>query len=519
MRSTFAAVIAGAVLFAVAFPPFGWVVPGILALVPLGIAVARQVEQETGWRAAFTLGLLFGTAVYATNILWVGTAYYSRDGGFAVLPYLGGMLCMVLPTAVAVAALHAVRRRSGWPMALLLPVAWTSLEVVLEHLPDVAFPWLPLGLALAPHAALAQMADLSGVHGASFVMALVAGLLVDAWLGRHRRRRVASRLAAVALVAVAVMGYGAWRLATVSTRAVANVAVVQASIGLAEKHDPTLLDENVGRHVALTRTLADAGPVDLVLWPETALAGTMGVNPGWADSLRAAAGAVGAPVLFGVVQAELMPDGRGALYNAAMLTDVSGALIGRPSYHKRALVPVSERVPFVDPAWFGLRGDAMPGTTRGFRRGVSDDPFALPFGGVGTLICFESAFPALSRAYGRKGAALLASITNDAALRGSRGASQHLAHLSLRAIESRVGVVRAANTGVSGYVDPFGRLHDATAMDERVARRYEVHTSDETTLYLVAGDWVGMGSVLLMGGLLVAGTLRRRSVVPPSPAR
>jgi apolipoprotein N-acyltransferase len=503
--------LASGALFAIAFPPFGWVVPAILGLVPFGVTVARQVEQGAPSGRAALFGIAFGLAVYAINTFWIGSAYYRGDGDFALLGYLGALLCVVLPTALASWALSLARRTTRWPLAFLLPVIWVSLEVLLEHLPDVAFPWLPLALALTPHPVLAQVADLSGVHGASFVLAAVAGLLADAWLARRSRRKVMIRLGMTLLVAAAVVAYGAWRLQSVEMRPAMSVLVVQPSIGLAEKHEPTLLESNVGRLVALTRGGAAGDAPDLVVWPETALAGMLGANPAWADSVRVAALAADAPVLFGVVDIERRSDGQVFIYNAAMLTDATGGLGGHPPYRKRALVPVAERFPFVNPAWFS---GGEPSLRKGFGRGASDAPFLLEAGAIGTLICFESVFPALARTYRRRGAALLVNITNDAALRGSRGAHQHLAQLSMRAIETRAGVVRAANTGISGYVDPLGRLHGATARDERVAIRYAAQTSSARSPYVVLGDWVGIGCATLAVLLTAWGAGARRRSLP-----
>src|SRR5690606_4586479 len=154
--------------------------------------------------------------------------------------------------------------------------------------------------------------------------------------------------------------------------------------------------------------------------------------PDWRDSLQAAARAGGAPVLTGVVQ-RLPPgtDGRITLYNAATLTDSAGQLGSHTDYRKRALVPITERIPFIDPAWFS---DAYPPPLRGFSPGGEVEPFAVGAERVGALICFESTFAGLTRAYRAAGATLVVNLTNDAVLGGGRGPDQHLAHLPVRAV-------------------------------------------------------------------------------------
>ncbi|HEX3159660.1 MAG TPA: hypothetical protein VHQ45_14165, partial [Gemmatimonadaceae bacterium] len=140
---------------------------------------------------------------------------------------------------------------------------------------DVAFPWLPVGLSVSRVPLQLQTADLSGVHAVSAWIAAVAGAFVDAWRLRGNPARIALRpvLAAAGLLAL-VAGDGAWRLRATVLTPVGRVVVVQPNIGRDEKHDPALLDGNVGRLTALTREAAALRP-RLVLWPETALAGIL----------------------------------------------------------------------------------------------------------------------------------------------------------------------------------------------------------------------------------------------------
>jgi len=186
-------------------------------------------------------------------------------------------------------------------------------------------------------------------------------------------------------------------------------------------------------------------------------------------------------------------------YNAAMLADAEGSIRSQPPYHKRYLVPVVERVPFLNPRWFSkLRFFG------GFGRGGDQAPYALPFGKVGVLICYESIFPSVSREYRRAGASLIVNITNDAWFGRSLAPWQHEAHLALRAIEDRVGIVRAANTGISGYIDPLGRVHGATDLFTPAARVYEAETSPSRTLYVMLGDWPGWLAVAACAAMLAA---------------
>jgi apolipoprotein N-acyltransferase len=178
-------------------------------------------------------------------------------------------------------------------------------------------------------------------------------------------------------------------------------------------------------------------------------------------------------------------------------------------YHKRYLVPITERVPIAGPRWIRSRffGGFTPGTALPvyeLRKRGSDR--VLRFG---ALICFESAFENLARGYRRGGAEFLVNITNDAWFGRTFGPYQHAAHVVMRAIENRVGIARAANSGISAFVDPLGREHQRTALDVRTFETREILTAEGLTLYARLGDWVGTLS-LLATALLVGYTWWRR---------
>jgi apolipoprotein N-acyltransferase len=188
-----------------------------------------------------------------------------------------------------------------------------------------------------------------------------------------------------------------------------------------------------------------------------------------------------------------------------LLTDHRGRIGSQPPYRKEFLVPVIERVPFVNPRWFkGLRYFG------GYARGDDPPPMVLPFGRIGVLICYESVFPQLAREYRRKGVDVLVNVTNDAWFGRSIAAYQHESHIALRAIENRVGIVRAANTGISEYVDPLGRRHDPTPLFTAETRTYQAQTTDVRTLYVRVGDWIGTGSLAAAVLILVVTRRRRR---------
>ncbi|MDQ2889072.1 MAG: apolipoprotein N-acyltransferase [Gemmatimonadota bacterium] len=504
-RSEGVAALASAALFAIAFPPFNLVVPVLVCLVPVAVLVTHAADREgRGWEAA-RAGFWFGFMGYGANLYWIAVALllYTR---MALLGYVASLVWLAPVVAAAMTALFFARKLTGWPLAFLLPVVWTASELALNYLSDLSFPWLPLGLAMAHVPLLAQVADLSGVRGVSFFIGAVNGLLADAWLYRARPRAALLRTAGALAVIGAVALYGAWRMETIQLNPLARIAVVQPDIPEEAKlttSDPTL---HVAKLVAMTRAEIGRSSPDLVVWPEAALDRFLWQYPNWADSLRSAVSLHPTPMIVGFMDSGNPLNVPFAYYNAALLTDPAGNVSAQAPYRKHYLVPIVERVPFLNPEWF--HGVDYFG---GFGRGTSEEPFHVGFGSVGVLICYESIFPQLARDYARAGATVLVNITNDAWFQHSNAAYQHFAHLSLRAIENRLPIVRAANTGISGWIDPLGRVRAETPIFVPRTATYDVEGTSTRTLYTRFGDWVGALCLVMTLGFLFASWRSARS--------
>ena len=499
------AIAGSAILFAIAFPPYPLILPAFLCLVPFAVAIARRADRAGSWREAARLGFWFGMLGYAANLYWIAIALLIFTK-LAIVGYIAALFVLAPVVAVAGIALFVLRRTTKLPLAMLLPVVWVASEVVLNYMSDLAFPWLPLGLALSRTQLLAQAADLSGVRGLSFCIAAVNGLIADAWLLRGQRAAIAKRLAGVVAIVAALAVYGAWRMRTTQLLPLAPVAIVQPNIPQEEKWQAenqsrieSILDE-------ITRKRLAAHDAKLILWPEASLPGFIAEHPEWSSDLRSMARSSHTPILFGTLDVEWHGPGDYDYYNAAMLVDSMGVLNAQPPYRKSYLVPIVERVPFVNPRWFkGLKYFG------GYGRGKNTKPFVVSFGKVGVLICYESIFPQRSREFRREGANLIVNITNDAWFGKSLAPYQHEAHMALRAIENRVGIVRAANTGISAYIDPLGRIQGETQLDVADSRVYNAQTTSVTTLYVRIGDWLGTMALLATALGLVSARFRRRA--------
>jgi apolipoprotein N-acyltransferase len=490
-RAEAVAALLSAVLFSLSFPPIPLVVPAFVCLIPVSLFIVRAADGVIGPRAVARVGFWLGMLGYGAALYWIGIAL-SIYTSLAWLGYVAALLVVTSVVTLAALGLFAMRRLTRWPMAILLPLVWTASEVVFNYMSDLSFPWLPLGLSLARVPLLAQAADLSGVRGLSFWIAATNGLFVDAWLDRTHTPRVAVRMAAVVGMLAAVAGYGAWRLRTTVLRDVAPIGIVQPNIPQTDKWQ----EENRGRIFGiLTRLTGEelaAGSAKLVLWPEASMPDWIVNHPEWIDSLSKMARRSRTPILVGILDVTFRSNTDYEGYNAAALVDSLGRYESQPNYHKSYLVPIVERVPFINPRWFSnLRYFG------GLGRGGDPPVYRLGFGQLGVLICYESIFPQRSRYYRRHGADILVNITNDAWFGRSLAPYQHESHLAFRAIENRVGIVRAANTGISAYIDPLGRFHGETPLEVAAVRTYQAQTTDVRTLYVMLGDWIGSLSLII----------------------
>ena len=522
--------LAGGIL-ALAYPPVELLLPAFVGLVPLLVFIADRPPGPTGRWSATRAGFLTGAVYFGIQLYWFFVALIFHSV-LAIPAYLGIVAVLTALTGGFAWAVHYTRERLGLPLVLAAVLFWPTLEWVQGHLGDLAFPWLGLGAALAPFPALAGAADLVGSRGLTVWIAAANGVLADLVLRYRAGRPVRATAVALTVLLLVPAAYGIVRYNTVELRPAARVAVVQPNIPEELKLDRELVvDTSMAALTALTLELEGEGP-DLVVWPEMALPVYFMDEPELTARIRELSARVGAPVLVGAYGYE-WDDGQAVGFNSAFVVDADGIRDDR--YDKRRLVPFVERVPFIDPAWlsgfldsqqYGTleRGTARHVVPLGREAGVLDttgDPAGsdpadqvgaagpAPAVGFGTLICYESIFPELSRTYRRAGADFLVNITNDAWYgRGEWWARttalwQHPAHMVLRAIETRMGVARAANTGISMFVDPLGRTYQRTPLFEPAVRVDTVYTTDERTLYTRWGDWVGTGVAVIAMVVLV----------------
>ena len=509
----------GALALALSYPPFPLPPLSFFALIP-AVLLVRQAAQAGDARAAFRWGWWYGLAANGLVLYWMVFALWHFTP-FSALGYFATIAALGLFTACLFWFIVRVRLAApAVPLWVIFPVAWTTLEWFVGHIGDIRFPWLGLGTSLADAPVLVQWADLAGARGVTLWLAWCNVAIVEAATDARGARYAVRGLTPVAITIVLALCYGLWREKTLPVREVGVIGLIQPNEGFREKWDPAHEDDVVAKALTMTQGVMALARPQLVVWPEAAIPGYLFQNPEWDQTISGLARVSHTPIFAGGLHADLGAGRPIPIYNAAFLYDSTGDRRSHPVYEKHYLVPIVERVPFVPVSWMRR----LPGVGRwsgGFARGKDLPVYETAIGRFGVVICYESAFEDLPRRYRAAGAQFLVNITNDAWFGRTSAPYQHASHLVLRAIETRMGIARAANSGISEFVDPLGHAYHRTRLDSEDAIADRLRTSDVTTLYVRWGDWVGSLVVLATLGfsvVLILNWWQARSTAPrPTP--
>ncbi len=478
-----------------------------MALTPLLVALVRPGMPRTT-RSAFRLGLLTGVGYFSGTLYWLVETMTTFGGLPTVVAVLvAGLLVAYLslfPAAFAVAVAR-LRTTLGVRAAVLCAApVWVASELGRQYVWD-GFPWALLGYSQVSVLPIAQLASVTGVYGLSFLLGLTSAAAAMVILNADGRKRWTMAVVVLALVA-GIAAWGRWRIAEASLTASGDairVAVVQGNIAQDEKWNPARRDDIISRYVSMTRQ-ATAQGATFVIWPESSF-------PVYFEEdlrghlVRRLARETGATLLVGSDQIErVRPDASpealdNRLYNAAFLVKPDGSL--GPVYRKMHLVPFGEYVPLQRLLFFvGPIVEAVSNFTPGER------PVLLPVGDrlVSTAICYEVIYGSLMRRFVRDGSELLTTITNDAWYGWSSAAYQHWDQAAMRAIENGRYLARAANTGVSGFVDPYGQVLRKSKLFEQTVLVGDVRLSRTRTIYTRTGDLIAWVSLTFVAAALFA---------------
>lgn len=447
---------AGAAM-ALAFAPFDCVWVALLALP----AFYLLLEAAAARRHAILRGFFFGYGYCIAGTWWIANALtvdLEKFGWLIPLSVLG--LSAVMALWFAVLGLMFWWRRSGCGIADIL--RFIALWLVVEYLRSFGmfgFPWNLLGYAVLPIGPLSQLAAYGGVYSLSLLVLAVA-LLPVVWLKTSLGERTRGAYSAVVLIAVIILyGLGMVRIPPQTGMTATRVRVVQPNIAQSMKWTQAGRLESLRIHEKLSRLRTEAPIPPIIVWSETAFAFTLYPDSVWPSRLAALL-PPRSTLLTGAVRADDSGP-RLRIWNSMLAIDPQGQL--RAAYDKHQLVPFGEFVPLRQ--WLPLE-KITPGDTD-FSRGSG--PQTLAFGDVppfSALVCYEVIFPGIAASATAR-PDWIVNVTNDAWYGDSPGPYQHYAMARMRAIEQGLPVVRAANTGISGVIDPYGRTLRSLPLNER----------------------------------------------------
>jgi len=482
------------VLLILSFPNFDLQFLAWFALVPLLYAIDGKTPLH-----AFSLGFFCGFISNLGILYWVIVAVHTYGNipliwSAFILLLLVGYLSLF--TGAFAFLVRIVPSSSGIQTILFLPILWTALEYLRSFF-LTGFPWANLGYSQYLNLPFIQMADITGPYGLSFVILLVNATLfwiLRQWISKTFPVR---EVVVTLLVLLISMIYGYTRMRTIDQQMLQQpslkVGLTQGNIDQSIKWDESFQKETLKIYERLSLKVAEQHP-DLIIWPETATPFFFQQAKEFQPMVLDIPNKTDAYLLFGSPSFKV-ERGKVNHYNSAYLASPSKEIIGR--YDKIHLVPYGEYVPFGDLLPLGSLGEGIGN----FKPGKEIYNFSIPQGKFGVVICFEIIFPDLCRRFVKEGANFLVTITNDAWFGRTSAPYQHFAIAVFRAVENRVFIARAANTGITGLIDPRGKIIKKGEIFTEEAMNGTIRLSKKKTFYTLYGDvfaWICSGLSLLL---------------------
>jgi apolipoprotein N-acyltransferase len=486
-------------LLTLSFPKTGISWLAWFALVPLLVAI-RDISPKEG----LYLGLCAGFVHYISLVYWL--AYTMKTYGHLPL-YLSVLILLLLSAYLAlyvgIFSFAFIRLCTNPSFVLIaIPLIWVSLEYIRTFF-LTGFPWELIGYTQFDTLHMIQIADIFGVYGVSFCIALSNAVIFLAFLyftkNKWQEKAVKTRLTAGSIISlVLIFGlvwfYGKWRIQSIheltSDSPSVRVTVVQGNIGQDKKWSPAFQRASTEKYITLSLSAKDQKP-NIIVWPETATPFYFLYNRGLSKIVKKGINDTGVDFLFGSPSFRRWKN-KIEYYNSAYLVSPEGNIFGK--YDKVHLVPFGEYVPLKK--FLPFLGKIVE-HVGDFRSGEKGHTIKWGEYRLGIQICYEIIFPNLSRAMAKNNAALLVNITNDAWFGRSSAPYQHFSMAIFRAVENRRSIIRSANTGISGFIDPIGRVVASTQLFTDAIMTRTVPMLNDKTFYTRFGDLFGIACLAL----------------------
>ena len=462
---------------------------------------------------AFLRGWLAGFFAFTGTMYWVVVAMHLY--GHVPLPIsiaLMFLLTVYLGLFIGLYAWGFVWMEHRWrAMAwIMAPCLWVTLEFLRTYAFS-GLPWGLLGYSQFQWLEIIQIANITSVYGVSFLIVLVNVALFRLLRWALAKPKIRANviqpwkpLAVASAVLLLVWLYGYFSLPEPGTpkSQTLRVGVVQANIDQARKWDTAYQMDTLSRYARLTASVS--GQSDVVIWPEAATPFLFEQENGYQSLVVEMVQNAQVPLVFGSPALRRHSDGTPYLLNSAYVLTPEGKITGR--YDKQHLVPFGEYIPLKNILFFLEKLVVGIGD---FQAGPGPTLLSLPESSkyrqaqFGVAICYEVIFPDLVRQLAKAGSNFLVTITNDAWFGDTVAPYQHFAMVVFRAVENRMAFARAANTGISGFIDSQGAILAATPIFTERALTATIPLGQPSTFYTRFGDVFAWACVIISVFLLL----------------
>lgn len=491
------------VLTALSFPKFNLSFLCWISLIPLFFALHDRSAKQS-----FFLGFLGGIAFNAILIYWIPAVpahYGNLSIGVSLLIYAIFVIYLALFWALFSWFFAKIQRTFPNLIFLLAPFIWIGFEYILTHL-LTGFPWGLLGYSQHNNLWFLQLASLAGIYGLSFILVLFQSLFVYSMIQKRKTPFF------LGLILVLLLHFGGWMIIknNPSMEESFQASVIQGNVSSEIQWDQISdfqIRDLFNQHLSLSSDANKQGS-RLIIWPEFSVplcfSCSYNIYPEFKYELSRFVQESGATLLLGTnetVMFQQLPH----YYNTALCLHPD---LSMSQYYKIHLVPFGEYTPYKKVFFF------IEKMTHAIGELSSGNTFVLhQFEGkkFGVPICYEIIFPNLVRKFVKKGADFLVTITNDGWYGNSSAPYQHFAIAVVRAVENRRFLLRSATTGVSGIIDPYGRILSRTEMMTQTYLTETVAPMNTITPYTHYGDFFPLASLTLVIVFLILALVIRKN--------
>lgn len=459
------------ILVGLSYPPlhlgfFAWF--GFIPLIHIWLNTKPGQAAKLAFLASITTNFI--------SLHWIG---FNSGAGF--LPVFASLVGAILYLGIFWSVLgyfvSFMQERSSKGL-IVLPFAWVTMELI-RSLGALGFPWINLGLTQTEYLSLIQIADITGSYGISFWVVLINIGFYLTIISKDKRKH----FILTSLIFVLVFGFGLIRINiinVVNTEPV-SIAITQPNINPDEKWDPESREENFELMHGLLDSALNLNP-DLVLWPESAVPAYLRLSNYRRRPITEKLAKYNISLLSGTVDRIIDKYGEKIYYNSTIFIKPDGST---KMYNKVHLVPFAEYIPLSEKFPSLKKLNFGQGN---FSHGTEYTIFELDSIKFSNIICYESSMPKTVRRFVKNGAQFITIQANDGWLGNSAGPYQHFELAKLRAIENRVPIVRCANTGISGVIDPIGIVQHKIPLGMKSIITVDILPAQNLTFYTKYGE-------------------------------